>query len=178
MANRLKESELISVRDNLDRLNKIQRRLWDHFYSGSDNIKPLNKSQIVPEDLVPFLRNIWMADITYEEDGEVTGLVMRLLGTALATHYGELTGERIIEGDKLTNFAEKSPDYHKRLKQVSTELVRKMEPLLGTATYRGDEGEQITNTTIIFPMRHKSDQIDMVFGFTESETTKAGVRIS
>lgn len=179
MANRLLESELLPAKDSLGRLNSTQRQLWDHFYSSSKDIAPLQKSQISPEKLIPFLRNIWMADIHYTEDGKITLLIMRLLGTALTNHYGELTGHQLIEEDKLTDFAEKFPDYHKRMKQVSTELIKHNEPLLAVSRYSSNvEGQEINSTALVFPMCRKGDNVDMVFGFTETVISKAGIKIS
>jgi len=78
------------------RASDAGRELMKFFHEKNEGRRLLMRSDFSPMDLKSFLTNIIIMDVVYGEDGLVCDGIIRLMGSALATFYGEYTGKSVL----------------------------------------------------------------------------------
>ena len=78
------------------RASDAGRSLMELFHERSGGKRLLRRNDFSPLDLKPFLTNIIILDVVYGEDGLVCDGIVRLMGSAVATFYGENTGTSVL----------------------------------------------------------------------------------
>jgi hypothetical protein len=72
------------------------QKLLAFFEEKTGGTRPVTRRDFTPADLRSRLQNIMMVDLAYDDFGDVSDAVIRLLGSALAAYYGEYTGRSVL----------------------------------------------------------------------------------
>ena len=72
------------------------RSLMRFFEQKTGGERLVKRSDFTPRDIQPYITNIFLFDVVYGENGEAVDAIVRLMGSALVTFFGEYTGKSIL----------------------------------------------------------------------------------
>ena len=158
---------VVLAEDNLDKLTEKQVRIWDHFFGGREEILPIEKSDIRPEQLQEFLPNFWMLDMIY--DGEaLKDLHIRLLGTNMSEMLGERTGENIISNaPNAGSLCDQRYGVYRRARLSAELMIKEQKPVLYYSKFFSAQKKYYQSTGLVIPVKNKSSRINLMLGNTE-----------
>jgi hypothetical protein len=74
-------------------LTDAQRFMLDYFEAKTGRARLANRADLVPADLVPYLPHLALLDLIRDANGNFIDFRGRLVGTAVAEFYGDLTNK-------------------------------------------------------------------------------------
>jgi len=77
--------------------SEAARALMRFFRECTGGTRLLRRTDFSPVDIKAYLTNILILDVIYGDDGLVSDGVIRLMGSNVATYYGEFTGRLVNE---------------------------------------------------------------------------------
>jgi|GEM_PF-1294389 len=72
------------------------RALMYFFDEKTAGKRLIRRSDFTPREIQPYITNVILLDLIYDEEGEATDAIVRLMGSALVTFLGEYTGKSIL----------------------------------------------------------------------------------
>lgn len=172
--NTILEEHIVDLAENkIGSLSAQQKILWDDFFAiyNSDNI--LQKKDIDPILLKQFLPNLWMADLIFDESGALKDVEVRLMGTKVASIFGERTGNHVLSEKHPNAFAQELNVSTQQVIDVANLLLHEKRPVVSLETRLSPTSkEKLNATALMFAVRNNSEHINMVLGHTEVEITE------
>lgn len=160
--------EIREVTDDIKGLTEGQQFILNYFNAKSDRKRLVSRSDLNPVEIVKYLPNIALFDVEYDEQGNLSNIISRLLGTAISDFYGEFTGVS-VHSDVIKNA---SPNLQDRLiAQVQAAIKhRNAVSTLASASIESKLGIRIITLTL--PMSQNNSDIDKIFMYLEVETSQ------
>lgn len=155
--------EITAVTDDRTHLSDSQKFILDYFAAKTEGKRFINRSELVPAELIKYLPNVGLIDLEYDEQGNLTNFIGRLIGTAIADFYGDFTGVS-VHSDIIKNSA---PGVQDRLfAQVNAAIEhRNGITAKASASFKNSSGLHIN--TLFIPMSSNNCDVDMVFFYVE-----------
>lgn len=83
------------VGESLTELSPACQQLLDYFKAKTGGKRPPRRSDLNPTELVKLLPRLCILEPLLADDGQLRDVIMRLQGTAIASAFGEITGQSI-----------------------------------------------------------------------------------
>lgn len=155
--------EITAVTDDRTRLSDSQTFILDYIKAKTEGDRLLNRSDVVPAELVKYLPNIALIDLEYDEQGNLSNFIGRLIGTAIADFYGDFTGAS-VHSDIVKNSA---PGVHDRLFAQVRAAMEHRNGITAKASAPFENRPGLRINTIFVPMSPNNRDINMVFIYVE-----------
>ena len=160
--------KVTEVTDDTSSLTDNQNYILDYFNSKTNKKRLITRSDLNPIELVKFLPNIALFDISYDEQGKLSNVIARLLGTAISDFYGDLTGASVFS-DVVKNA---SPDLQDRLLAQVTAALEYKNAVTTLASASIESRTNIRIITLAIPMSSDGADIDKIFIYLEIEANQ------
>lgn len=160
--------KVTEVTDDTSDLTDNQNFILDYFNSKTNKKRLITRSDLNPTELVKFLPNIALFDISYDEQGGLSNVIARLLGTAISDFYGDLTGASVFS-DVVKNA---SPDLQDRLLAQIKAALKYKNAVTTLASASLESRTNIRIITLTIPMSTNGADIDKVFMYLEVEANQ------
>ena len=160
--------EITEVTDDISGLTDSQKFILDYFNSKTNKKRLITRSDLNPTELVKFLPNVALFDISYDEQGNLSNVIARLLGTAVSDFYGDLSGASVYS-DAVKNA---SPDLQDRLLAQVNAVLKYKNAVTTLASASLESRTNIRIITLAIPMSTNGADIDKVFIYLEVEANQ------
>lgn len=150
--------KIIDVTSAEDLISDGQRALYEYFNSKTNNERLAKRDDLNPEEIKPYLPNIGMVDVVRNDNGDLEDLIVRLLGTALVTFYGEITGKL------LSTF--RDPVAAQRVITSVKCIDKTSRPLVYISTGNKEDFKRIETQMLFIPLSN-GKEIEQMFCFIE-----------
>lgn len=157
--------EITEVTDDTSDLTEGQKYLLDYFNSKTKQKRLIKRADLNPVELVKYIPNIALYDVSYDENGELNNIIARLLGTAISDFYGDLTGASVFS-DVVKNA---SPDLQDRLLAQIKAALKHKNAITTIASASIESRTNIRILTLVIPMSTNGTDIDKIFQYLEVE---------
>lgn len=160
--------EITEVTEDTSGLSDGQKYLLDYFNSKTKQKRLIKRADLNPVELVKYIPNIALYDISYDEQGELDNIIARLLGTAISDFYGNFTGVSVFS-DVIKNA---SPDLQDRLLAQIKAALKYKNAITTLASASIESRTNIRIITLVIPMSTNGTDIDKVFMYLEVESSQ------
>lgn len=155
--------EITAVTDDRTSLTDSQTFILDYFKAKTEGQRLINRSDVLPAELVKYLPNIALIDLEYDEQGNLSNFVARLMGTLIADFYGDFTGAS-VHSDIVKNSA---PGVQDRLFAQVRAAIEHRNGITAKASASFENSSGLRINTVFIPMSPNNRDIDMVFIYVE-----------
>lgn len=131
------------------------RALMRFFHERTGGKRLLKRSDFSPTDIKEYLTNIVIMDMVYGEDGLVCDGRIRVMGTNVATYYGEYTGRLI---------SEHPTDTGERFVMGALAAVASKGPVIGRADQSSPDKSRLSVKTCWIPIINDDGEITQILG--------------
>ncbi len=114
-----------------------------------------SRMDVSPHELKHHLPDICIASLKYDEDGLVKNARMALVGTAVASRYGEMTGKLIT--------AHPSPKVGERSIKAYQMCIESKAPLFITSDTFSKEKAYLKVSSLFVPLSSDNENFDRIF---------------
>lgn len=140
-------------------LTDAQRYILNYFEAKTGGARLANRADLVPADLVQYLPHLALLDLIRDTAGNVIDCRGRLVGTAVAEFYGDLTDKGL---DALPT--EETRDH--LITAIET-INAARKPLATCSQRRIGQGPKVGIHVLYLPLSSDGDIIDKLFLFFE-----------
>lgn len=160
--------EVSVVGDDTSHLSDSQKYLLEYFDKKTGGNRLAKRSDLVPQELVEHLPNIFLHDIIYDEHNLLTGIKVRLFGTNIVEFYGELTGHTIWKNAE-SRIEEDFPQSHERAFRTVGLILEARAPIIAIAQEFERDRPYLKLVILRIPFSDDGTNINMAFGHCEWE---------
>jgi hypothetical protein len=132
---------------------------YDHFRTRLSDGGLLSRADVKPEELKPFLLNMVIFDLAFDQVDALEDVVVRLIGGDVEHFYGKLTGHSIT--------AHPSKKAAERTFNSITKMLELRAPVLADTRGRLPEGNDVTIRTLYIPLAQDGQTIDQAVACVE-----------
>lgn len=130
-------------------------RLLGYLHSKTNGKRLPKRSEIKPNEIKDIIADICILQPVYDDSGDMTDVMVRLLGTNVTSFYGEQTGKSVT--------AHPSPDVGPRVMHCVRAASSAREPLLmEISSLNEDQSFVVTLKGVYVPMSEDGAQVDRV----------------
>lgn len=160
--------EVTEVTADTSELTNGQKFILDYFNAKTKQKRLIKRADLNPVELVKYIPNIALFDLSYDEQGKISNVIARLLGTAISDFYGDLTGASVFS-DVVKNT---SPDLQDRLMAQVQAAVKYRNAVTTLAAPSLANTTNIRIITLAIPMSTNDVDIDKIFMYIEVEASR------
>jgi len=131
------------------------RALMKLFYDRTGEGRLATRRDFSPADLKPYLTNITIMDVLYNDAGLVCDGIVRVMGSDLEAYYGHLTGRHI---------SEHPTDTGERFVASAQAAVDAKGPSVGHSTQSVPDRERFSVKTCWIPIADNKGEITQILG--------------
>lgn len=158
--------EIRELTDDIKGLTEGQQFILNYFNAKTGRKRLVSRSDLNPMEMVKYLPNIALFDVEFDEQGNLSNIIPRLLGTAISDFYGEFTGVS-VHSDVIKNA---SPNLQDRLTAQVQAAINHRDAVSTLASASIESKMGIRISTLVIPMSQNNSDIDKIFLFLEVDT--------
>ena len=143
------------------RASKGGQALMELVHNRTGGKRMLQRSDFSPKDIKDLLPNIILFEVVYDQDGTVKDGIIRLIGSALSSFYGNFTGRSVLDHSASTG---------KRFLMSAHSIITSELPSLGTADEAVSEMPFYKVKTCLVPIADKAGKIIQIMGHIQLYT--------
>lgn len=147
-----------------DKMGDRHKAIWNLLYGDDQTGGILDRSVINPVHLKQDLSNIWMAKVAWGDDDIISNVQITLLGTEVVRIFGERTGQDIMADRGQGSFKEETGLTYLRMIKYLEYIRQYQRPIWARTDRLESDIYHISAQLLLIPMRHSSDEINMVIG--------------
>jgi len=143
------------------------RDLMQFFHGKTGGKRLLRRSDFSPMELKRKLVNTVILDVVYDEYGNPTDGIIRVMGSVLTAFYGEYTGKNIM-----SHPSDSGPRF-----MTAAKLINEMRcPVIGRSEQGLPDRPTVNVTTLFVPISDDGERVNQIFGMIELQTGEVGSR--
>lgn len=143
------------VGENYFLLNASAREILKYFDDKTHGDRFACRQDIVPKDFIPHLCNVGLFDLTYDEDGNLEDILIRLMGTNVVEIFGEHTGENYTKLDDITAVD--------GILAVTKEILEQEQTMQVIALNSSYKASRTKISGVYIPLSEDNKRIDKIF---------------
>ena len=155
--------EITEVTEDICTLTESQKFILNYFKTKTEGKRLVCRADLNPVEMVKYIPNIALFDLEYDEQGNLSDIISRLLGTAISDFYGELTGISVFS-DRVKDA---SPDLPDRLLAQVQAAIKHRNAITTVASASFENSTDIRILTLVLPMSHNNSDLDKIFMYLE-----------
>lgn len=149
-------------------LTRAQRVLVEYFEKKTAGKRFANRADLNPMEIVKYIPNVVLFDLVYDDKGEIDDVVFRLLGTKVASFYGDWTGKS-LKGDELQAT---HPESNLRLLKEIDFILDTRKSITTVSKHYSKDRPFIQIDTLKIPFSQSGNAIDKIFMFFEQSSER------
>ena len=143
------------IGENYFLLDAVDRDFLKYFDAKTHGDRLASRQDIIPKDLIQHLCNVGLFDLTYDEDGNLEDIIIRLMGTNVVEIFGEHTGENYTKLDDTTAVD--------GILSVTKKVLEQEQPMQVIAINTSDNLLRTKITGVYIPLSEDNKRIDKIF---------------
>lgn len=166
------ESKPLEIIDDYSSLIEPHRYLVDYFAIKTGGKRMARREDLVPEELTGYLPFITLFDLDFDENEKLETVRVRLLGTGMASFYGEWTGENFDEAGAETLLQKKLPATYKRIMSLIGTVLDKKTPITMKSQQISEDRPHLYVSNLVIPLCDENDNINMIFLYSDIHNSR------
>lgn len=145
--------------DALDDLGGDLGRFYAHFRSRMTGGQLLSRADVKPHELKPYLLNMVILGLVMDDQGALSDLLLRLIGSNVEHFYGNMTGRSIVEHSNKNAAA--------RAMNSVAKVIDLRAPVLADTRGRLPDGNDLSVRSLYIPLAGDGENIDQIVVYVE-----------
>ncbi|MCJ9430556.1 PAS domain-containing protein [Kordiimonas marina] len=129
--------------------------LLSYFEARTEGKRLPKRADVDPAKLKAFLPDICIHRALYGEDGTLKDIVVQLIGTEVASFYGEMTGKSVREHP--------APEVAQRIFISGQTCIDRRRPIVAIAKALSSKKNHLQVNILYIPLSEDGEQIDRLF---------------
>lgn len=162
--------DLSVVTDDNSSLSDAHRSLIDYFNGKTGGKRLARRDDLNPAELAEHLSNIYLHDLIFDQQGLLSGVMVRLFGTDLVDFFGETTGQ-CMQREEGGDNEEPLPQTNARMFRSMDLMLKERAPVIAVVEQVIIDKPFVQLRSLRIPLSQNGTDIDMVFGHAELIST-------
>ena len=145
--------------DTLDNLEGNFGKFYAHFRSRMTDGHLLSRADVKPYELKPYLIGMVILELVKDDQGSLSDIITRLIGSNVEHFYGNMTGRSITEHP--------SKDAVARTMNTAAKAVELRAPVLADTRGRLPDGNDLSVRSLYIPLAGDGENIDQIVVYVE-----------
>ena len=143
-----------SLRAKFSHIDQLLR----YFENRTEGVRLARRADVSPAALKAFLPEICIMSLEYDASGQLQDVIMSLMGTTVASFYGEVTGKRISQ------YA--SAEVSERIMASVRKCITEKSPVVASAQSLSSAKDHLAIQVFYVPLSEDGEHIDRLFAHT------------
>ncbi|WP_417466017.1 PAS domain-containing protein [Kordiimonas sp.] len=161
--------ELYSVLDAEDVRAKYEHvdKGLKYFEAKTGGKRFPNRADVQPSELKDILPEVCLFSLLYDDEGLFSNAIVQLMGTTVASFYGEITGLTVTEGA--------APEVAERILVSCRRCVETRRPVYAETAALSDEKSHLKVGVLYVPLSEDGECIDRLFLHVKVSLRSGGI---